>query len=503
MSQSRKSVYLNPKQLEFVKATQEDKVICGGRASGKSSGNGPDSAIKILGMPKSKGAFLGLTYNQIMTKFLPPVVDMWKLMGFVEHTDKHQGHYVIGKKPPDYWVSPYQSPEYYQNVISFWNGTCIELLSLDRKNTNRGGNYDWMIIDEAQLVNKERLDKEIVPSVRGNKFRFNSPYHHQISYTGSMPWLLSGMWFPDMADEAKAYPNRVFYIEATPWDNVKVIGEEYIRRLERKLPFLVFEVEVMNRRITKLPNCFYDEFEDDKHCYYTHYEYSDDEHEVKITDTDYNANLPLEISMDFNAKFTSLVVGQEKKVPQWSFDFINEFFEKRDINSPVHYDPMLEEHRDIISRCVEKFINYYKGHKNYVLLWGDRNGNNATANSALTFYQQIEKQLKLAGFNVVLMVERRLDPLHQLKHLVINSLLRGSVQTPSIRLNAERCKNTIISIKASPLTPDFKKDKSSETEEIPQERATHLSDCFDNLVYPKYSHLIERGSDGADDPYFA
>jgi hypothetical protein len=502
MTQSRKSIYLNPKQLAYVQATQEDKGFCGGRASGKSTSNGPDSAMKVLEMPKSKGAFLGLTYNQIMTKFLPPVIDMWKQMGMVEHTETQMGHFVIGKQPPSWWEKPYQPPQYYQNVISFWNGSCIELLSLDRKNTNRGGNYDWMIVDEAQLINKERFDKEIRPSVRGNKYRFKSARHHQVSLTGSMPWLPSGMWFPDMAEEAKKFPNKVFYIEATPFDNIKVLGGEYIKRLQRTLPFLVYQVEVENKRITKLPNCFYDEFDEVKHCYWTYYEYSDDEDRVKITDTDYDPNENLDIAFDFNGKFTSCIVGQEKLKPNWEFRFINEFFEKRDVNSAINYDPAMEDMKDIISVTVQKFINYYRGHKPYVLIWGDRNGNNNYAGRVLTFYQQIEKQLKAAGFNVVLMVERTLDPLHQLKHLVINSLLRGSANYPIVKINAERCKNLLVSIQSSPLTPDFKKDKSSENEDIPQERATHLSDCFDNLLYPKYSHLIEKGNYQDADPYF-
>lgn len=501
MSKS-KAIYLNAKQKAYVQATQKDKGLCGGRGAGKSTVNGADSFINIIQLPRSKGAFLGLTYNQITTKFLPPVIDMWQRLGLREHTDSIPGHYVIGKRPPEYWAKPWQPPQYYQNVISFWNGTCIEMLSFDRKNVNRGGNYDWLIVDEAQLINKERFDKEIRPSIRGNLYRYNSPRHHSISFTGSMPWLPSGMWFPDMADEAKRFPNEVCYIEASTWDNVKVLGEDYIRRLERTLPFLVCQVEVYNKRITKLPNCFYDEFDENKHCYFNFFDYSEDEFEIKITDTDYEKTLPLKISMDFNAKFTSLIVGQEHIKPNWEFKIINEFFEKRDINSPVYYDPALEEHKDIISRTVQKFIDYYQGHQQYVEIWGDRNGNNATANSALTFYQQIEKQLKLAGFNVTLMVERKLDPLHSLKHLVINTLLRGGADKPKIKINAERCKNLIISIQASPLTPDFKKDKSSELQEIPQERATHLSDCFDNLIYPMYAHLVERGHDNGADPYF-
>jgi hypothetical protein len=502
MSKSSKAIYLNAKQKAFAQATQKDKGLCGGRGAGKSTVNGVDSFINIIEMPKSKGAFLGLSYNQIMTKFLPPVIDMWTRMGLKEHSDKSDGHYVIGKRPPDWWAKPYQPPQYYQNVISFWNGTCIELLSFDRKNANRGGNYDWLIVDEAQLINKDRFDKEIRPSIRGNRFRFTSPRHHSISFTGSMPWLPSGFWFPDMELEMRKYPNDVFFTKATAYDNVKVLGEDYIKRLIRTLPYIVCQVEVFNERLTKLPNCFYDEFEEAKHTYFTYYDYKEDETDIIITDKDYDDEKTMQLSFDFNAKFTSVIVGQEHFIPSYEMRIINQFYEKRDINNPLQYEPTLDEVKDIISRTVQKFIDYYKGHKGYVEIWGDRNGNNAQSNSSLTFYQQIEKQLILAGFNVMLKVDRRLDPLHQLKHLVINTLLRGAANYPQIKINAERCKDLIISIQQSPLTPDFKKDKSSETQDIPQERATHLSDCFDNLIYPKYSHLVEVNTDAHADPYF-
>lgn len=502
LKQSRKAIYLNPKQYEYIKAPQKDKAFCGGRGAAKSTSNGVLSAVNVVEMPRSKGAFLGLTYNQILTKFLPPVVDMWEKLGIFEHTDYREGHYVIGKQPPAHWVKPYQPPKVYNNVISFRNGSCIELISFDRKNVNRGGNYDWMIIDEAQLLPKDRFDKEIRPSVRGNIYRFDSPRHHSICYTGSMPWLPSGMWFPDMEQLAKAYPSEYFYISATAWDNVHVLGKPYLERLKKSLPLLTYEVEVMNLRITKLPNCFYDEFEESKHTYPEWYHYQDTEGGVEVLgDADYDPNKPLEISMDFNAKFTSMLVGQEHKEKEWEFRFINQFYEKKDANTGIHYDPALEAHRDIISRTVQKFIDYYRhSHKSYVMVWGDRNGNNASAGSALTFYQQIEKQLTMAGFQVMLMVDRRLDPLHHLKHLSINKLLRGSSNTPRITMNQQKCKETIISIQSSPLTPDFKKNKTSELQEIPQERATHLSDCFDNLLYPKYSCIIEV-SGYADDSF--
>jgi hypothetical protein len=200
---------------------------------------------------------------------------------------------------------------------------------------------------------------------------------------------------------------------------------------------------------------------------------------TKTDSADYNPELPLEISFDFNAAFNSCIIGQEiHKGKDIEARIINNLFVKN----------------KVIKYLVDQVILYYKGHKNVVMIWGDRNGNNRQADSELTFYEQIEKQLKEAKFVTRLMVKDRLDPYHALKHTVINTLLAETDRKlPRIRINQNKCKATILSIQAAPITGDFKKDKKSEVNpNIPQEKATHLSDAFDNWIYPKYHSAIEN-----------
>jgi len=83
-----------------------------------------------------------------------------------------------------------------------------------------------------------------------------------------------------------------------------------------------------------------------------------------------------------------------------------------------------------------------------------------------------------------------LDPDHMLKHIFLNEMLSEKNQAwPVIRMDQNRCKWLAISITNSPIKPDWRKDKNSERLLIDQKRATHLSDCFDNITYRKYSHL--------------
>ncbi len=480
---SRKAIYVNQKQRAVLAAIQRRKAFLAGRGGGKTTVAGHHYLDAAAQLPRAKFFLLGLTYNQIQSIFLAPMTEAWARRGVREHLDdKSPGHYVVGKRPPAYWQTPFQKPAYYENQITFFNGFTISMISFDRSDRARGGNYDGGGADECVLINKERYDKEIKPMIRGNIYKFpNNHYHHSELLLSSQSWTTSGDWFPDLEFEAQQHPDDIFFAQGSAYDNIDVLGEKYIKDLERDLPALIFDVEVRNERRKKIANGFYHAFDDDHHCYWNIYSYDQANTGMLVTKSDskdYDPTLPLECSFDFNAGFNSCIVGQEFTIAQTlEARVINRFYSKNRTFAPV----------------VDDIIRYYAGHKNKVMIWGDRNGNNKQANSELTFYEEILKKFKEAGFTVELMVGERLDPFHALKHLVINTLLEEkNPALPRIRINKMKCKDVILSIQAAPVTGDYQKDKSSERDKtLPQEKATHLSDCFDNWIYPKYNQLIE------------
>jgi hypothetical protein len=463
--------------LALLQARQRRKAFLAGRGGGKTFVAGHHFLDCAGHLPRAKFFLLGITYNQIQSIFLPPMIRAWESRGIIENE-----HYVIGKRCPVGFDNPYEPPKNYENVITFFNGFTIVMISFDRPNANRGSNFDGGVVDEAVLINKERYDKEIKPTIRGNNYVYpDVHYHHSELFLSSQSWTIAGDWFPDLELEAKENPDETFFIEGNAYDNIDILGERYIKDLEKDLPLLIFQVEILNMRRKKIPNCFYDELNEEKHCYIDTYSYDYNDTGLLVTKTDhadYNRELPLEVSFDFNAAFNSCIIGQEvHKGHTVEARIINNLFVKN----------------KVIKYLVDKIIEQYRGHKNIIMIWGDRNGNNKTADSELTFYDQIEKQLKDAKFVTRLMVKDRLDPYHALKHTVINTLLAEiDNKLPRIRFNKNKCKPTILSMQAAPVTGDFKKDKSSERNPaLPQEKATHLSDAFDNWIYPKYHHLVE------------
>ncbi|MCC2546412.1 hypothetical protein LJY25_08145 [Hymenobacter sp. BT175] len=476
--QERRRVYVNAKQAAFLSARQKRRSFVGGRGSGKSSVLGHKTRQEFNYLPRAKFFLAGLTYNQILTKTLPSAMDSWAAHGLVEYDLKNKvGHYVVGKRPPRGWILPYQAPRNYENCISFINGYTIEMLSFDRPDTARGGNYDGGHLDESALFKREHVAKILLPMIRGNIYRFNHWLHQSFCDYTSAAWLPEGQWVYETEELAKTDPDEYFFLESTAYDNVAVLGEKYLAKLRKEMSQLEWDVEVMNVRLKKLPNSFYPNFSADRHSSWKTFSYEYDEatglHLPSTTDCD--TKRPLELSWDFNAAFTSMLVCQEHGR---EFRILDEVFVK-------------ESDTNMLDAVVTEFGKRYADHQNKtVYIYGDRNGNNKQTNSPLTFYQQIQQALSALGWASVMMVQG-LDPDHRLKHFALNDILSETKERlPLIRINRNKCKYTIISIQNTPINPDWTKNKKSERKLLDQAQATHLSDCFDNIVYRKFCSLF-------------
>jgi hypothetical protein len=434
--------------------------------------------VQMNYLPRAKGFLAGLTYTQLTSNTVPAMENAWQAHGLREYDSKSGfGHYVKGKRPPAEWIKSYQPPSNYENVITFLNGYTIQMLSMDRAELARGGNYDFGHIDESALMKEEHVNKILRPMIRGNIYRFSDQHHQTFCDYTSVPWLPSGQWVFKTEDLAKESPDEAFFLESTAYDNVAVLGEKYLRDLRNGMTPLEWDVEVMNKRLTKLPNSFYPSFNEEKHGVWKTFTYTHDD-KTGLTlaiDSDRDPARELELSFDFNAGFTSVIVCQENGREFRSLDALW----------------VKQSETTVLDALVTKFCDSYESHeRKHVVIYGDRNGNNKQVGANLTFYQTIQQGLAARGWTSVLMVQG-LDPDHRLKHIAINEMLaENNPRLPLMRFNRNKCKFLMISIQQSPIKPDWTKDKRSESSSIDQERATHLSDCFDNIVYRKYGHLF-------------
>src|SRR5690554_5083650 len=123
------------------------------RGVGKTEGIiAPRSERLIHAMPGSTGAFVTKTFRAALTNTIPPVIRGWNNRGYYEGV-----HFVIGKRPPKWFASPHTKPLEYKYTISWYNGTVIHILSQDRNGSANGLSIDWVIVDEAKFINKEKF----------------------------------------------------------------------------------------------------------------------------------------------------------------------------------------------------------------------------------------------------------------------------------------------------------------------------------------------------------
>lgn len=485
--------YVNKKQFAFLRAKQRVKTFIGGRGAGKTDVMANHNVQKFTNLPRGKSALAGRTFFQIVNKSLPSMRAAWERFGFREYNLKSGiGHYVIGKRPPSDWPKPYHPVGDYSNCISWINGYTIEMLSFHRPDANRGGSYDAYDIDEAADFGQENF-KVLRPMIRGNTVPFSRfkghHLHHSKCHFGSAPWTLEGQWVYEVETKAKSDPKKYFYIEATSADNEKVLGPNWMEDQLAELTPLAAHIELFNGRLKKVPNGFYSSFNENRHVIYDTMDY--DYIETAVSKILYakqytflEETRPLELSFDFNAAFTSMIVCQEHHTPSWpEFRIGDNLFVKPE---------NLGDHESLIYALIDKFTKKYANHKvKHCVIYGDRNGNAKSAGSNKTFYDQVRDALSKAGWRSDSPV-LGLDSEYRLRYLLINGLLgEREARRPRIRIDGINCKELIASIQNAPMKLDFSKDKKSESSKvIDQAIATHLSDCFDNIVYRKYQRLI-------------
>lgn len=480
MSTNSAFLYLNDKQHKFVTSNKRYNIFQAGRGTGKSTSVGDRQYRKLIEMPGSRGFLLGLTFKQINKNFLPEVIGRLEQYGLKEHISaKKPGHFVISKKPPAWWDKPIVQPKDYDNIVTFINGRTLDLISFDRPDTLRGGSYDDGTIDEAGDIDYSKLKKVLLPRLRGNLHHeiHKSPLHHSLDILGSMPWKDVGYWLiDDMKVLASKNPNEYEYIESSAEDNKHILGVNYFKEMMDMLGPITYQVEILNQRITQLPNAFYFELDDKRHLY-QQYDYSRSENGWEARDVYPSPNQLLEISFDFNPHFSSCIVCQSDNK---YMRVVNNFYVKN----------------KTFDSLVDNVCEYYKAHQlKIVHIFGGKDGAEDRANSQFNYFQQLASRFRRNGWHAEIRYDyaQHSDKAFKLRHATINNILRESESyLPKIRIDQNNCKELILSMKLAPITNGFKKDKRSEKADIPQERATHLSDCFDNIVYPKYHAFVEQ-----------
>lgn len=307
----------------------------------------------------------------------------------------------------------------------------------------------------------------------------------------------------------------VLFTLSNAFDNLDMLGMDYLLSNQNKLPYLIFMTEIMNMFYDKVEDCFY-ALKESKHVYYNAYDNARvleaaSEHGFALPtegyqssefDRDCNPSAPLEICFDWGSSICLMVVHQET---HWDFvegcaseqvcqTQVNEFFVK-----PEKGDGMM------ITDLIHKFTSYYAKHGNKIVyFYKDRYGDHKNPNvrNNETFNEMAIRELMAAGWQVIKKMHPGMEPPQSDKYNLWSRILSEVSPTlPKFRINGNRCKYTLISMnntKVKTVDKEFKKDKSSEraSSGVPAEEATHFGDAVDKLIWTKYSGAITQRHGG-------
>lgn len=329
-----------------------------GRGTGKTWGVTARRAYtNAILMPQSVGAIGCPSFTHMMDHIFGEIVKSWQDMGLEEGKD-----FVCFQKPPSSWKKPHRpiTKNQYARCIFFRNGSVIKLFSYNFNSLSNGESIDWLIIDEARLCKKTKID-ESIKCLRGNEEHFGHlSVHGSITYVTDMPrnpqefWLLDfrGKEKKEKLDEAIQYAYIISELQqnklktksenkkkliqedidlvtkvlnkccmgltmvslASSLDNIHALGPNKLKNWKETSTDYDWRVAVLNEVQTQVTNGFYPYLSEHVHGYYT-----PENKKYKINyadkrdcrwDGDIDYTQPLIIGMDYNSDISCIAVYQ-------------------------------------------------------------------------------------------------------------------------------------------------------------------------------------------------
>lgn len=544
----QKKFFNKMQRMGMAIAAHDEYWVCS-RGTGKSEGLDARFILRnVWAMPGSTGGLISPTYSKAWGNTLPAIVHALAEWGYYEDI-----HFYVGHKAPASanFGKPRRPPlrEAWNNCIHFWNGTVMVVLSFSQGMSANSMSLDWVIGPEAKFLDYDKIKTEVNPANRGNIQDFGScPWHHSVMYTTDMPTIKSGRWILDKREEMnqdhinlirnlyskmKYYENikeptetslryyreykndlnlarryqppvkpskgktreyTVFYGEYDIFDNVEVVGEDYIWQMYRDSPSLVWRTAFLNERLFRATNGFYSALSDNHFyipkdgCYLSGMGADWDKlrHSACLGDGDLDMDAPLIIGFDSNAAISTACVGQ---VHKHQLCTLKSFY----VKTPKKLDEVVQDVADYYKCKLHRDIIFFFDH---TFTW-------TTGNNAESYKDTIIRILKSNGWNVSDVYIGQTSR-HDWRHEQIDRALKGCDELlyPVFNLyNNEFLKMAMEQTGVRVGKNGFEKDKTDEKNEDspdnPDEYKTHVTDAWDTLfVGANYFMPDMASSDG-------
>lgn len=515
-----KQIHRHPKQLIAFLVGAYITVVAFARGTGKTHGvTATWLYLRAKLMPRSTGFVLSITYAHLIDTIIPAMQKSWAEMGLVEGV-----HYWVRQKPPKELgipepITPVDDPKYF----IFWvNGSVTKLVSMDRQAMVNSKSFDYGAFCECRKLPGDRVEDDVIPTVRGNDDRFGHlPEHGSLLFESDLPKDIKGKWwlkYKNQMDEetvnwimqCRQYiyeleqkpqtktiqkhieevksqidimrKDLVHWIEAQSFDNIHALGEKNMRYLKRTLTEKDYDISVLNIMHEEVEDCFYSHLDKDIQGYDAfNYKFIDKQEKLKDQDCrwdlDVNLNKPIDVTMDWNLRHSCLDAFQFRNNTRF---LLKHFY----ITAP-------QTELD----CVDNFCKYYEFHqtKEINLIYNSTFTNGEQVGGRVSKRQEIQSRFEENGWKVTPI------PLgqawtHQQLYYEWAELCQGKKKwkflynKSNTQIWYDACKDTagknITKKRGDKLTTKFEKDKSSERQNsgiLPQ-HATHPTESVDQIL---------------------
>lgn len=513
--------YLNPAQYYTLLIGANSETIIASRRFGKSDGIiAPRILRNVQHMPRSAGAFYAATFQQALTRTLPGTIAALERMGY-----KNDVHFFVGRQAGknSSFQNPYINPRKYDHVMHWYNGSIINILSQDVQMSTNSLTLDYLMVDEGRSIKPEKMYQEVIPAISGmiNKFD-NCPWHKGITIVSDMPILKREQWVldrdkeqtPDIISDIEATLQILYslrksgkksdqkyfkqlllalrrkaflYREYDVFENIEILGEDYVKKMKKELTPLIFQTSILNRRIKKITGGFYPNINENIHyytvsnaSYFDNIRTNHDTFDISrlasqqtcLKDTDLINDLPLIITIDYGANINWIVTGQCNN------------------NKLYTLSSMFVKYEQKLRSLLEKWHTYYSARTNRDVVFYY----NSTAlekgfadEQSESFADIVIETLTNKGWNVNNIYMGQPFK-HMLKHQYIDDAMCGRKYTLPLfnKDNNEfllpAMENTGVKLKGDgSFTKDKSNEKYAESNTDPLELRTDGTDAWDDL----------------------
>lgn len=374
-------------QLQIFLSTSQINLFLSGVGSGKTHLDGLISYNLIQKFPEVKGFIGANTYDQLNTSTFYRIREVWKFFGINEYEEKtKQGHYVVNKQPPQTWNLKGHNFITYNNIVTFCNSATIFLGSLDNAKAHEGKEFGWAILDETKDTKEDDVKDIILARLRQKGIYVkDGTFTNEITNNPCCPLYIStspakvdwiNNWFELEKDIVEIQENiykkddyfvkrlnNKFCVISSTYHNERNLPSNYIENKKLDWSKEKFNTLIYANPFTRTGAEYYSSFDRIANC--GNYEY--------------DKNMPLHITFDFNyVPYNSATIWQIKE-------------EKGVYNCYCIDEIILKNPRNSDQDMCETFLARYKHkHNSSLYIYGD-----ATGRAGTTLNKEIKSHIGL------------------------------------------------------------------------------------------------------------